>query len=121
MADIHIVNERAIRISVGLADAVRIVQHAADDVARYARDIVTIFDKMPAFDYTSFCFYAYDTASLFEWLLDMDPRQYLSFSLDAPDAFFYALYGGMASLYDVAKACLAREQGMDLAGQAAAR
>ena len=109
MAEINIVNERTIRISVDLADAVRIVQHAADDVVRYARDIVTIFEKMPAFDYTSFCFYAYDTASLFEWLLDMNPRQYLSFSLDAPDAFFYALYGGMAGLYGAAKGCLALE------------
>ncbi len=103
MAEIQIVNDSALRIAVQLEDAIRIVQRAADDIDRYAADIVTIFEKMPAFDYTSFCFYAYNTASLFEWLLGMDPRQYLSFSLDAPDAFFYALYGGMAGLYQEAK------------------
>ncbi len=103
MAEIQIVNDSAIRISVKLEDAIRIVQRAAGDMERYATDIVTIFEKMPAFDYTNFCFYAYNTASLFEWMLGMDPRQYRSFSLDAPDAFFYALYGGMAGLYQEAQ------------------
>jgi hypothetical protein len=39
-------------------------------------------------------------------MLGMDPKQYTSFSLDAPDAFFYALYGGMAGLYEEAKKSL---------------
>jgi len=55
---------------------------------------------MPEFDYTHFCFYAYDSARLFERILDDDPKQCLSLILDAPDAFFYALYGGMAGLYE---------------------
>ncbi|MNW68461.1 hypothetical protein D3C74_472380 [compost metagenome] len=52
------------------------------------------------FEFTHFCFYAYDSARLFERVLEMDPKTYLSFSLDAPDSFFYALYGGMSALYE---------------------
>lgn len=62
LANIKIVNEKTIQISVNLEDAVRMVNEAARDVSTYARDIVTIYEKMPAFDYTSFCFYAYDSA-----------------------------------------------------------
>lgn len=82
------------------------VSEAARDVQRYAHDIVTIYEKMPLFDFVNFCFYAYDSARLFERQLGVDPRNYASFSLDAPDAFFYALYGGMAGLYERAKAAL---------------
>ena len=103
MAQINVVNESTIRISVTLEDATRMVQEAARDTSYYASDIVTIYEKMPFFDYTSFCFYAYDSAKLFEWVLGTDPREYRSFSLDAPDSFFYALYGGVASLYGAAK------------------
>lgn len=111
MASIDIVNEKTIRISVELEDATRMVQQAASNVPLYARDITTIYEKMPAFDYTSFCFYAYDTAKLFEWVLGMDPRNYNSFSLNAPDSFFYALYGGMAGLYDRAKETVQKADG----------
>lgn len=103
MANVEIMDSKTIRITVDLSDAVRMVEEAARDVQGYAHDIVTIFEKMPAFDYTSFCFYAYDSAQLFEFALGTNPRQYLSFSLDAPDAFFYTLYGGMAGLYRAAK------------------
>lgn len=103
MATIDIIDEKTIRIGVQLEDAVKMVEEAARDVPKYASDIVTIFEKMPAFDYTSFCFYAYDSAKLFEYMLGINPRNYNSFSLDAPDSFFYALYGGMAALYDDAK------------------
>ncbi|MCL6442315.1 MAG: hypothetical protein K6T83_02420 [Alicyclobacillus sp.] len=103
MAKIDIINDKTIRISVGLDDAVKMVDEAARDIPAYAQDIVTIYEKMPAFDYTSFCFYAYDSAKLFEFMLGMDPRNYNSFSLDAPDAFFYTLYGGMTALYPAAK------------------
>lgn len=104
MAKIEHHGEQAIFISVTLDDAVQMIQEAASHMDKYARDIVTIYEKMPAFDYTSFCFYAYDTAKMFEWLLGMSPREYTSFSLDAPDGFFLALYGGMAALYEEAKA-----------------
>lgn len=107
MATIHVINESTIKISVTLEDATKMVQEAARDIPTYARDIVTIYEKMPAFDYTSFCFYAYDTAKLFEYMLETNPRRYTSFSLDAPDSFFYALYGGMASLYEDAKSVAA--------------
>lgn len=106
MANVEIVNEKAIHISVNLEDAVRMVNEAARDVSAYARDVVTIYEKMPAFDYINFCFYAYDSAQLFEYMLGMDPRNYNSFTLNAPDTFFYALYGGMAALYDAAKEAL---------------
>ncbi|GJM79729.1 hypothetical protein HMSSN139_22250 [Paenibacillus sp. HMSSN-139] len=62
---------------------------------------------MPEFQYTYFCFYAYDTAALFEHMLGIDPKQYLSFSLDAPDSFFYTLYGGMKGLSSAARLCQA--------------
>ncbi len=103
MAQIDIINDSTIEIHVQLEDAVKMVQEAACHLEQYASDIVTIYEKMPFFDYTSFCFYAYDTASLFEWLLGMNPKKYNSFSLDAPDSFFYALYGGLSALYEEAK------------------
>ncbi|WP_438449282.1 hypothetical protein [Gorillibacterium sp. sgz5001074] len=106
MADIRILDEKTIRISVGLEDALSMIREAESDLQRYAQEIVTIADKMPVFEYTSFCFYAYDSAALFEKMLGMDPRVYTSFSLDAPDAFFYALYGGMSALKSKAVALL---------------
>lgn len=106
MANIDVVNETTIQITVELEDAARMVNEAARDIPAYASDIVTIYEKMPAFDYTSFCFYAYDSAKLFEFMLGINPRNYNSFSLNAPDAFFYTLYGGMAALYEAAKQTL---------------
>jgi hypothetical protein len=106
MPNIEIVDEKTIKIGVQLEDATSMIREAASNVAGYAHDIVTIYEKMPEFDYTYFCFYAYDSAKLFERMLGMDPKQYTSFSLDAPDAFFYALYGGMAGLYEEAKKSL---------------
>ncbi|WP_062110569.1 hypothetical protein [Bacillus niameyensis] len=99
MANVEIVDEKTLKITVGLEDAVTMVQEAAQNIEEYAHDIVTIFEKMPEFDYTFFCFYAYDSAKLFEKMLSVDPKQYTSFSLEAPDSFFYSLYGGMAGMY----------------------
>lgn len=104
MAQIEIIDEKTIRISVGLEDALTMVKEASAHIQTYAEEIVIIADKMPEFEYTYFCFYAYDSAALFEKMLGIDPKQYLSFSLDAPDSFFYALYGGMRGLYEQAKA-----------------
>jgi hypothetical protein len=103
MANVEIVDEKTIRINVSLDDAVTMVRTAAHHIDEYASEIVTIYEKMPEFQYTYFCFYAYDSARLFERMLGIDPKAYTSFSLDAPDAFFYALYGGMAGLYEEAK------------------
>jgi hypothetical protein len=103
MAEVTIVDEQTIKISVRLEDAITMVTEASRDLSLHASDIVTIYEKMPIFEYTYFCFYAYDSATLFELMLGIDPKQYNSFSLDAPDSFFYALYGGMAALYDKAK------------------
>ena len=106
MANIQILDERTIKIKVDLTDATTMVSEAARNVPAYASDIVTIYEKMPEFQYIHFCFYAYDSAALFEHMLAMDPKRYTSFSLDAPDSFFYTLYGGMSGLYEEAKRSL---------------
>ncbi|MCI3921233.1 hypothetical protein MO973_13430 [Paenibacillus sp. TRM 82003] len=103
MATVHIIDPKTIQITAALDDAIAMIREAASDVPKYASDIVTICDKMPEFEYTYFCFYAYDSAMLFESMLGIDPKQYLSFSMDAPDSFFYALYGGVSGLYEEAK------------------
>ena len=110
MAHIDIIDEKTIKISVTLADAVEMIREASRDIPKYAQEIVTICDKMPEFEYTYFCFYAYDTAVLFEHMLQIDPKLYTSFSLDAPDSFFYALFGGMTGLYATAKQNLYQEE-----------
>ncbi|WP_019537571.1 hypothetical protein [Paenibacillus ginsengihumi] len=100
MASVQILDERTIRIQVTLEDAVAMIQEASRHLDDYASEIVTIYEKMPEFQYTHFCFYAYDSARLFEHMLGVDPKAYTSFTLEAPDSFFYSLYGGMAGLYD---------------------
>ncbi len=99
MATIDIIDEKTIKITVTMDDAISMVQEASHHVDDYADEITQIYEKMPEFQYTYFCFYAYDTARLFEKMLGIDPKEYTSFSLDAPDSFFYSLYGGMAGLY----------------------
>ncbi|WP_339307438.1 hypothetical protein [Paenibacillus sp. FSL R5-0519] len=100
MAHVEIIDDTTLRITLRLEDAITMVQMAQREQAEYAQEIITIYEKMPVFEYTHFCFYAYDSARLFEQMLGMDPKSYLSFSLDAPESFFYALYGGMAALYE---------------------
>lgn len=107
MAQVDVIDEKTIKIKVDVDDAVTMIREASRDVKKYAREIMTIRDKMPEFQYTYFCFYAYDTATLFEQMLQEDPKNYTSFSLDAPDAFFYTLYGGMNGLYEAAREALA--------------
>jgi hypothetical protein len=108
VATVDIIDEKTIKITVKLDDAVTMVQEASRHLDKYAAEIITICEKMPEFDYTYFCFYAYDSAQLFELMLGIDPKQYLSFSLEAPDSFFYALYGGMVGLYEAAKYTLSK-------------
>ncbi|GAS82571.1 MULTISPECIES: hypothetical protein [Paenibacillus] len=100
MAHVEIIDDTTLRITLRLEDATTMVQMAQREQAEYAQEIITIYEKMPVFEYTHFCFYAYDSARLFERVLGMDPKAYLSFSLDAPESFFYALFGGMAALYE---------------------
>lgn len=100
MAHVEIIDDTTLRITLRLEDAITMVQIAQREQAEYAQEIITIYEKMPVFEYTHFCFYAYDSARLFERVLGMDPKAYLSFSLDAPESFFYALHGGMAALYE---------------------
>ncbi|MBT2283959.1 hypothetical protein J7E78_10440 [Paenibacillus polymyxa] len=100
MAHVEIIDDTTLRITLRLEDATTMIQLAQREQAEYAQEIITIYEKMPVFEYTHFCFYAYDSARVFERVLGMDPKAYLSFSLDAPESFFYALYGGMAALYE---------------------
>jgi hypothetical protein len=103
MANVDVIDAKTIKIKVTLEDAISMVREASAHLDKYASEIVTIYEKMPEFQYTYFCFYAYDSSRLFENMLGIDPKDYNSFSLDAPDAFFYSLYGGMAGLYGAAK------------------
>lgn len=98
MAEVTVVDDRTVRIKLALEDAVAMIEEASCNTAAYAEEIIRIYEKMPEFEYTHFCFYAYDTAKLFEKLLPVDPKRFNAFRLEAPDAFFYALYGGMAGL-----------------------
>jgi len=100
MAHVEIIDDTKLRITLRLEDATTMVQMAQREQAEYAQEIISIYEKMPVFEYTHFCFYAYGSARLFERVLGMDPKTYLSFSLDAPESFFYTLYGGMAALYE---------------------
>jgi hypothetical protein len=106
VASVTVLDEKTIRITVHVDDALAMIREAERDIARYAKNVITIYEKMPEFQFVYFCFYAYDSAALFEHMLGVDPKQYLSFSLDAPDGFFFTLYGGMAALYEQAKAAL---------------
>lgn len=100
MAKVNIIDDNTVNIELTLEDAVSMIQKATNNIDKYAEEIVTTFEQMPKFNYTYYCFYAFDnSANLFETMLDIDPKKYNSFSLNAPDAFFHCLYGGMASLY----------------------
>ncbi|GGE43875.1 hypothetical protein GCM10011391_23370 [Pullulanibacillus camelliae] len=106
MAKIIAANDATLKITVKLDDALTMIRQAKNNVEDYAHDIITIYEKMPEFDFTYFCFYAYNSAILFETMLGIDPKNYTSFSLEAPDSFFYTLYGGIYSLYDKARQAL---------------
>lgn len=110
MAEVEVLNPTTLRITATLEDALTMINEASDHLEEFAEDIITICDKMPEFDYTYFCFYAYDTATLFEMMLGIDPKKYLSFSMNAPDAFFYTLYGGMKGLYKLARNVLQQKE-----------
>ena len=100
MATVNIIDEKTITIELTLEDAVSMVQKATVNIEKYANEIITIFEQMPNFNYIHYCFYAFDnSAKLFETMLEIDPKNYNSFSVNAPDSFFHCLYGGMASLY----------------------
>lgn len=110
MAKIHMIDEQSLKIELTMADAVLMVQEAANDIQKYAKEIIAIYEAMPVFQYTHFCFYAFNNcAELFEKMLNVDPKRYQSFSLDAPDSFFYSLYGGVAGLYAEAEKYVSME------------
>lgn len=110
MATVRKIDETTLNIGVDLEDALTMIRLAEEHIDQYASEIVTFYEKMPEFNFTYFCFYAYDSAQLFERMLGVDPKDYLSFSLDAPDSFFYAIYGGAAALYPQATQLVASGQ-----------
>ena len=100
LANVSIIDEKTVTIELAIEDAVSMVRKATTNIEKYANEIITIFEQMPKFNYTHYCFYAFEnSAKLFEALLEIDPKNYNSFSVNASDSFFYCLYGGMASLY----------------------
>ncbi|KXH78807.1 hypothetical protein [Sporosarcina sp. HYO08] len=114
MAKVHIIDEKTLKIELSISDAISMVQEAAKDIRKYAKEIMAIYDAMPIFQYTHFCFYAFNNcAGLFEKMLSVDPKRYKSFSLDAPDSFFYSLYGGLAGLYEQAEKYITMEGQQD--------
>lgn len=50
-------DEKTIKIKVTVEDAVAMIEEASHNVEKYAREMITIRDKMPEFAYTHFCFY----------------------------------------------------------------
>ncbi len=86
-----LIDGQKLELILNVSDAETMLQEAARDPRAYQEEIKIIYEKMPSFDYTSFCFYAYGSWRLFEFMLGMSPREYTSFSLNAPDAFFYTI------------------------------
>lgn len=82
-----------------LDDLHTIAQEAVKNIDLYKEEIAMIYEKMPKFDYTYFCFYAYSTYKLLENALGFNCDEVGHFRLKAADSFFYAFYGMIATLY----------------------
>ena len=106
MAKITVVDEKTIKIAVDLEETmITMTREAEKNVERYAKDIVTIYEKMPEFQFVHFCFYAYDSAALFEHMLGSTRSSISPFPRCARWLLLYPLRG-MAALYERAKAML---------------
>lgn len=82
-----------------LADLEVIIKEATSNLDKYKDEIAVIYDKMPKFDYIYFCFYAYSTYRLLESALNFNTDEVGHFRLIAPESFFYAFYGMIATLH----------------------
>ncbi|MGO4889815.1 hypothetical protein ACJ2A9_18875 [Anaerobacillus sp. MEB173] len=101
MANIRIEKNDLI-LEADLADLQVIIEEATNNLDKYKEEIAVIYEKMPKFDYKYFCFYAYSTYRLLETALNFDTDKVGHFRLIAPDEFFYAFYGMIATLHEQA-------------------
>ncbi|QKY70851.1 hypothetical protein [Lentibacillus sp. CBA3610] len=99
MATIRTENERDLVVEADLSDLQSFIDEAMRDLDHYKDEIAVIYDKMPKFDYIYFCFYAYSTYRLLEATFDFDTSHVGHIRVVAPDEFFYAFYGMIATLH----------------------
>lgn len=99
MATIRTENERDLVVEADLTDLQAFIDEATQHLDDYKDEIAVIYEKMPKFDYIYFCFYAYSTYRLLEATLDFDTSNVGHIRVVAPDEFFYAFYGMIATLH----------------------
>ncbi len=86
-------------LEAGLEDLKTIIDEATANIDVYKEEIAVIYEKMPKFDYVYFCFYAYSTYRLLENALKFNTDEVGHFRLIAPESFYYAFYGIIATLH----------------------
>ncbi|MFB4168737.1 hypothetical protein [Virgibacillus sp. JSM 102003] len=99
MANIRMENEKDLVVEADLSDLQTFVDEAVNNFDVYRDEIAVIYEKMPRFDYKYFCFYAYSTYRLLEAAMEFDTREVGHIRVVAPDEFFYAFYGMIATLH----------------------
>lgn len=102
MANIRVEKNELI-LEADLNDLQVIIEEATKNLDKYKEEIAVIYDKMPKFDYKYFCFYAYSTYRLIEAALNFNTDDYGHFRLIAPESFYFAFYGMIATLYEQTK------------------
>jgi hypothetical protein len=86
-------------LEADLEDLKVIIDEATANINLYKEEIAVIYEKMPKFDYKYFCFYAYATYRLLENSLKFNTDDVGHFRLIAPEPFYYAFYGMIATLH----------------------
>ncbi|WP_106495660.1 hypothetical protein [Lentibacillus sp. Marseille-P4043] len=99
MATVRMENEKDMVLEADLPDLQILIDEATRNFDSYKDEIAMIYEKMPKFDYKYFCFYAYSTYHLLEAAMDFDTSNVGHFRLDAPEEFYYAFYGMIATLH----------------------
>lgn len=99
MANIRMENEKDLVVEADLTDLQTFIDEATKNFDSYKNEIAVIYEKMPKFDYKYFCFYAYSTYRLLEAALDFDTSKVGHIRVEAPDEFFFAYYGMIATLH----------------------
>lgn len=98
MANIRIEKNDLI-LEASLDDLRVIIDEATANFNLYKEEIAVIYEKMPKFEYKYFCFYAYSTYRLLENSLNFNTDEVGHFRLIAPESFYYAFYGMIATLH----------------------
>jgi hypothetical protein len=98
MANIRIEKNDLI-LEADVSDLQVIIDEATKNIDLYKEEIAVIYEKMPKFDYKYFCFYAYSTYRLLENALNFNTDEVGHFRLIAPEEFFFAFYGMIATLH----------------------